>query len=227
MAQSVRSGEVLTELARLRAAVEASGDLVYDWDLATDRITWVGRLETVFGGDDVAAAPRQGDGYKGRINPEDLPARLQALSEHYAGAGAYDCEYRLRAANGEFHWVHDRGTVEFSSNGTPLRMSGSLRPVGERKRRESDLEQLANYDELTGQFNKLRLREALDVIVLRCIAQHMLLGDVETLELEEADRLLAGGVKIAVDAAGAQPAQVPQAQAQDVGVERAAEAAIR
>jgi diguanylate cyclase (GGDEF)-like protein len=151
----------LAELERLRAAIEASGDIVYDWDLATDRIDWVGRPIEVFGAE-LTAVPRSGDRYSGRINPEDLPVRMHALSEHFAGTAVYDCEYRVRGASGEFQWVHDRGAVQMSPSGTPMRMSGTLRLITQRKQEEAQLERQANYDELTGHFNKLRLREALD-----------------------------------------------------------------
>jgi len=159
--QSISRDESLAELERLRAAVEGSGDLVYSWDLATDRIDWVGRAAD-FLGLDPATVPRSGDRFHSRINPEDLPARMQALSEHFAGTMGYDCEYRIRASDGEFRWVHDRGTVEISPGGTPVRLSGMLRLVTQRKQNETRLEHLANYDELTGHYNKLRLREALD-----------------------------------------------------------------
>jgi len=154
----------LAELRRLRAAIDASGDLAYDWDLATDKVDWIGRAADIFGTDaaGATAAPRTGDRYSGRINPEDLPLRLHALSEHFAGASAYDSEYRIRSEDGKFQWVHDRGSAHLAANGTPLRMSGSLRLITERKQEEARLERQASYDELTGHFNKLRLREALD-----------------------------------------------------------------
>lgn len=161
MLQTISRDEGLAELARLRAAVEGSGDLVYSWDLATDRIEWVGRAADFFGLN-AATVPCSGDRFHGRINPEDLPARMQALSEHFAGSTDYDCEYRVRADNGEFRWIHDRGTVEMSPGGTPVRLSGMLRLVTQRKQNETRLEHLANYDDLTGHYNKLRLREALD-----------------------------------------------------------------
>jgi diguanylate cyclase (GGDEF)-like protein len=151
----------LAELERLRTAIEASGDIAYDWDLATDKVIWIGRSVDVFGIGN-AVAPQTGDRYSGRINPEDLPVRMHALSEHFAGAASYDCEYRVRSADGEFQWVHDRGAVQFSASGTPMRLSGSLRLITERKHEEAQLERQANYDDLTGHFNKLRLREALD-----------------------------------------------------------------
>jgi GGDEF domain-containing protein len=45
------------------------------------------------------------------------------------------------------------------------RMLGVIRAIGDRKAQQSRLEQLANYDELTGHFNKSRLREAVDQII--------------------------------------------------------------
>ena len=164
MLRSVDIENDLAELRRLRAAIDASGDLAYDWDLATDKLDWIGRAAEIFGAEatGATAAPQSGDRYSGRINPEDLPVRMHALSEHFAGAAAYDCEYRIRGEDGEFQWVHDRGSVHLAASGTPVRMSGSLRLITERKQEEAQLERQANYDELTGHFNKLRLREALD-----------------------------------------------------------------
>ncbi len=156
-----RNPDGLARLERLQAAIQASGDLVYTWDLATDRIEWVGSSEPVFGADGVRD-PVTGDHFNGRVNPEDLPQRMQALSEHFTGAGGYDCEYRVRSSTGEFQWVHDRGAVEMSPTGTPVRLSGTLRLVDQRRQQQAQLEYLATYDELTGHYNKLRLREALD-----------------------------------------------------------------
>lgn len=151
----------LCELARLRAAIEASGDIVYDWDLATDCVTWTGTAGGLFD-PEPREWPTTAEALQARISPEDLPNRMRALSEHLAGLSGYDCEYRVRSDLGEFHWVHDRGAVQLSCNGTPERMVGSLRMVTRRKQREARLEYLANFDDLTGHFNKLRLREALD-----------------------------------------------------------------
>ena len=44
-------------------------------------------------------------------------------------------------------------------------MLGVIRAVGDRKEQQNRLERLANYDELTGHFNKSRLREAVDQII--------------------------------------------------------------
>ena len=49
--------------------------------------------------------------------------------------------------------------------GRPRVMLGVIRAVGDRKAQQTRLERLANYDELTGHFNKSRLREAVDRMI--------------------------------------------------------------
>jgi len=150
-----------SELVRIRAAIEASGDILYDWDLATDRLILLGATAALFG-QDAAQLPANGEALNARINPEDIPVRMRALSQHIAGQGPYDCEYRIDGGGGEPQWIHDRGAVETSATGAPQRLVGVLRLITQRKQHEAQLEYQANFDELTGHFNKLRLREALD-----------------------------------------------------------------
>ncbi len=155
------SEESLAELARLLTVIEASGDLLYDWDLTSDRLVWTGATPRLFG-ESKTGFPEVGEAFQGRIHPEDLPHCVSARVDHISGLGEYDCEYRVRRADGRFQWVHDRGTVKRAANGTPNRMVGVLRLVTRRKQHEAKLEYLAGFDDLTGQFNKLRIREALD-----------------------------------------------------------------
>lgn len=156
----------LAQPARWRAALEASGDVIYYWDMATDLLEWCGPASRLFGGSD-ADPPSSGEALHRRINPEDLPARKGALSGHLARGGRYDCEFRVRGRDGQFQWVHDRGAVEVSQTGVPSRMIGILRLVTQRKQQEARLEYLASFDELTGHLNKVRLREALDQALTR------------------------------------------------------------
>lgn len=149
---------------RLQAALTAAGDVAYDWDLASDRIEWHGSVESALGVRD-AAVISSGRALAGRLNPDDLLLRQQRLNAHWTRHTTFDCEYRVRAENGGFAWVHDRGMAVFDGAGRPIRMHGVWRVITGRKAQELRLEQAANYDELTGHFNKKRLREALDHVV--------------------------------------------------------------
>jgi len=141
-------------------ALTASGDLGYCWNLKDDVITWIGNPKSVLASDDFSEI-MSGEAYGERINPEDLAHRLQVLNRHFATAKAYDCEYRIRRKDGAFCWVHDRGGAIHDGSGSPSFMYGTLRVVTGRKQQESLLEHRANYDDLTGHLNKVRLREAL------------------------------------------------------------------
>jgi len=151
----------------LLAALIASGDVAYEWDVARDTLHWTGAATEMFGLDDLKPVA-SGDLFHGRINSEDLKERLKRLSRHFATGARFDCEYRLRAGDGEFMWLHERGQADFLPDGRPLVMRGVLRTITSRKRAEQRLEYLANYDELTGHFNRFRLRQAIDFAMTAC-----------------------------------------------------------
>jgi diguanylate cyclase (GGDEF)-like protein len=148
---------------RLIAALEAAGDIAYSWDLDGDRLDWSGRFPEAW--NEFAEDLTSGRRFAGRIHPDDLVHRQLMLANHFDRQVAFDCEYRVRGSGGIFIWVHERGRAQRDEAGRPQKMLGIIRAIGERKARQSRLEQLANYDELTGHFNKSRLREAVDQII--------------------------------------------------------------
>jgi len=151
-------------LRHVLAALEGAGDHAYVWDLASDRLRWHGAHPRDLGVADPAALA-SGRGLSERIHPEDREVRERWLEGHAAHGESLDCEYRLVADSGEVIWVQDRGSAEFDVRGRLKRVVGVLRRVTDRKLAEQRLEQLANYDELTGHFNRSRLRQALDQVL--------------------------------------------------------------
>jgi diguanylate cyclase (GGDEF)-like protein len=148
------------ELNAVLAALASAGDVAYVWDIDSDAIAWHGSLRML--GFDEGVTLATGQAFAERINPDDLLQRQQQLHAHYARGLPFDCEYRVRLQGGSFGWLHDRGTAELDHVGRPKRLLGVVRLVTSRKTQEQRLELLANYDDLTGHFNKKRLREVLD-----------------------------------------------------------------
>jgi diguanylate cyclase (GGDEF)-like protein/PAS domain S-box-containing protein len=147
----------------LAAALDAAGDLAYAWELDQDAIEWSGRLGRT--GPGYATGMTTGQLFAGHIHPDDQAHRKSMLASHLDGCRDFDCEYRLRDAAGGFAWVHERGRALRDADGRPRQMFGVIRAVGERKAQQGRVEQLANYDELTGHFNRSRLREAVDRVI--------------------------------------------------------------
>ena len=158
-------------LADLLGVLIASGDLFYEWHLTADRIEWLSATAGVL----AVAAPdaiASGDDFLRRIHPEDLPRRMIALSRHFDSGDSFDCEFRVRGDDGVFRWVQERAVAAVTPIGRPERLTGVLRDIDERKRAEHQVTFLRNHDALTGHYNRLRLREALE----QAIESHMRRG---------------------------------------------------
>lgn len=145
-------------------AVSAAGDVAYVWDLESDRLVWYGDVEGLIGANR-SESLTSGEAFHERINLEDVSKRLQMLSAHLQSQKPFDCEFRIRHNNGEFIWVHDKGSAELDQTGAPVRFFGVIRLIANRKAQEHLLEHKATYDELTGHFNRSRLREQMQSVI--------------------------------------------------------------
>jgi len=73
------------------------------------------------------------------IHPEDQERHREAVIRGLK-QGELDCEFRMRAASGEWKWLHGRGRVtERDEHGRALRMSGTVADIESAKRTEAAL----------------------------------------------------------------------------------------
>ena len=72
-----------------------------------------------------------------QVHPDDAPRRAEALRAHLAGESpAFECEYRVRHADGDYRWIRVRALCIREDNGSPCRIAGSVTDIDERKRAE-------------------------------------------------------------------------------------------
>lgn len=118
---------------RFRLAVEATHDVVWEWDLDVNRVCWHEGLRTLFGYNPAVVSPTL-PWWETRIHPEDRPGVLSSLREALDGAGRYwTGEYRFRRADGSYAHVYDRGLIVRDETGRPVRMVGSVLDITGRK----------------------------------------------------------------------------------------------
>ena len=151
-------------LSDLVSVLVSSGDLFYEWDLVADSLTWVGQTGDVIGISD-ARSIVSGNTFLQRIHPEDLARRMVALSQHFDSSHTFNIEYRVRRDDGIFSWIQERAVAAADPDGRPQRLTGIIRDISEQKNSAEEVNFLTNHDALTGQFNRLRLREALSLSV--------------------------------------------------------------
>jgi PAS domain S-box-containing protein len=119
--------------ARMAAALEATGDGLWDWNLETGEVrtdaSWLARA-----GFEPAAFEAAGS-LLGLVHPEDLP-RLgcaYVLCQDQAQP-TFECEFRLRQATGDYRWHLLRGkVVAMDADGRPLRAIGITSDIARRK----------------------------------------------------------------------------------------------
>ncbi|MBL8487983.1 MAG: PAS domain S-box protein [Rhodocyclaceae bacterium] len=131
--------EILATRARLALAVEGADLGTYDADLRTREVIVNARYPDILG-----YPPGEWgltvDVWQSLIHPEDLRTVLSRSEESIARGTRFDCEYRMRARDGRWTWVLDRGKpVEFDAHGTPTRVGGTLMDITPRKAAEQAL----------------------------------------------------------------------------------------
>jgi len=70
------------------------------------------------------------------VHPDDLPSIMTATENHLARGALYDVEFRMRHKLGHYEWVRSRAQAERDASGKPLRLTGLVQVVTERKQAE-------------------------------------------------------------------------------------------
>ena len=133
----------LEDRARLALALETSTDGVWEWNLSSGRGSVSRTLWRRLGYDGEGAPEPDGRlgelslaRWRSLIHPDDQRRVQQAIDRHLQGEAPYfDVEYRVRARNGESHWIVERGRVaDRAIDGRPLTVLGIAADVTERRR---------------------------------------------------------------------------------------------
>lgn len=150
---------------RYRLAGRATMDLIWDWDLVTDQLTWSEALDTCFGyrQEDLGSTGRW---RSDKFHPDDRERILADVEKFIrSGASTYTGEYRFQRADGRFAEICDRGYVIRDANGVPVRMVGAMQDLTNRKEVERQLVWAATRDSLTHLPNRAHFRTRLEEIL--------------------------------------------------------------
>ncbi len=126
------------EHARYEFVVAASGQIVYEWDIAQGTVSWGGSLKDVLGYEEQQHGHAIQDALD-RIHPEDRGPIVRQTVEAMKQATNFDQEYRYRHADGTYRWVWDHAVFEPGPDGKMARATGVLQDITARKRLEAQV----------------------------------------------------------------------------------------
>ena len=143
-----------SDLERRALAITGSGDLVWDWDVAADRVHVTPEFEHILGlkkGDLHGPAASWLD----VLHPGDRDRFRAALDMIVAERrGRVSEQFRFRAQDGHYHWMLLRIRPVVAAHGEVTRCVGTLIDITDSKTAEERLLQNAVYDNLTGLPNR-------------------------------------------------------------------------
>ncbi|HTK32811.1 MAG TPA: ATP-binding protein [Candidatus Saccharimonadaceae bacterium] len=123
---------------RFEAVAKATGQIVYEWTLTTGQSRRSESLTTVLGFKPEEFGPGLED-WDRRLHPDDR-ARVRAELEICQREGRmFDCEYRMRHANGSWRVIRDRGHFTFEPDGRVATLIGAMADVTEQRELERKL----------------------------------------------------------------------------------------
>ncbi|GEM_PF-1338856 len=145
---------------RFKIAGELAYDLIYEWRVDADRITWLGDLDAALGHAQGAIAPTV-QGWLALIHPDDAEGVARILARRRTAGEPVRTDYRIRRRDGSYrHWT-DQGRALTDEAGRFQKWIGVCKDVTAEVQQQRRLERVAHYDTLTDLPNRVLLAERL------------------------------------------------------------------
>lgn len=108
---------------RLRLALSASDVGIWDWDVASGRLSWSAGVEALFGLPP-GSFPGTYGAYLDLIYLEDRGSVLAHLDQSLAAQSAVNVAHRVLRPDGSLHWLAWTGRIQRTPEGSPIRVLG-------------------------------------------------------------------------------------------------------
>jgi diguanylate cyclase (GGDEF)-like protein/PAS domain S-box-containing protein len=156
---------LFSDLERRALAVTGSGDTVWDWDVMRDRVVTRPDVSLQLGLEpgSLGGPARNWLPVLHADDRDNFRTTLDVILEHRRGRVTQN--FRLRGADGHYHWFLLRARPVIGSDGEVMRCVGTLIDVTEQKKSEERLLHDAVHDNLTGLPNRELFINRLEAII--------------------------------------------------------------
>ncbi|HOT74366.1 MAG TPA: PAS domain-containing protein [Candidatus Wallbacteria bacterium] len=112
--------------SRLKLALEAANESVWDWDIKNDKLYWNANYYKMLGYEPFEIESSFSN-WESLVYPEDAPAAKYKITEHFKDPSIlYEMQMRMKKKDGGLIWILAKGCViEYDNDGKPSRMIGT------------------------------------------------------------------------------------------------------
>jgi PAS domain S-box-containing protein len=122
---------------RFKLVARAVSDVIWDWNLSTNKLWWSEGFKTLFGFTEDEIEPGI-ESWTSRLHPEDHDRVLKSIHNAIdTGLESWSDEYRFKRKDGTFAFVQDRGYIIRDRTGKGVRMVGGVSDLTEKKKLEA------------------------------------------------------------------------------------------
>ncbi|MDH5473688.1 MAG: PAS domain-containing protein [Gammaproteobacteria bacterium] len=107
----------------------------WDWNIQTGDLFWSDRIAPMFGYTRNHPDPSY-ENFIAAIHPDDRQKVTDAINHCVEQGSNYNIEHRVIWQDGSTHWLHEKGNIVRSHDGTPLHMLGVVRDITQRRYQE-------------------------------------------------------------------------------------------
>lgn len=133
---------------------DISEELPYEYDIASDTITFADKFNHIFEGESVIEHPSENMLKMGLVSYDTQSAIEELFYLAKAGTEYHSTEFKLNTKNGGFQWYFSTFSTIYDEEGNALRVVGLLRNIHAQKVEQQKLLIRAETDQMTGLYNK-------------------------------------------------------------------------
>jgi PAS domain S-box-containing protein len=121
----------------------------WEWDLATDKVTWSEETQRLYGRKPEDSGTSMEMCLEQRVHPDDRPRVKKIMEESLRTRQPFLCDHRVVLPDGTERVMQGRGEILVNDQGKPVKMFGIVQDITEAKRAQEAL-----------QFSEEQLRQA-------------------------------------------------------------------
>jgi len=123
---------------QLAEAQNLAGLGSWEWEVASNKVTWSDQLYALFGLRLDQLIPTF-EGYLARVHPDDRAGMAAAVATTLGTGESFERDFRAIVSDGTTRWFQTRGEVSERNQAGPTRLHGTAQDITHRKRAEETL----------------------------------------------------------------------------------------